>query len=347
MLYDLLKPLIWQINPETAHNFVINLLKTNLLNIIKSKNPNPILKTNLANMVLPSPLGLAAGFDKNFEVFDKMFNLGFGFVESGTVTPQPQLGNAKPRIFRLIEDEALINRLGFNNDGLVKIKENILDKFDRFALNKLGANIGPNKNSKNRIEDYIICYKSLAKISDYITINISSPNTPGLRNFETSEIDELLTEINKSRINENSIFVKLSPDISNKDLEISLQKIVQYGMNGVILTNTTLARPNFIKSNFLSEKGGLSGKPLLDRSKECISIAYKLIGRDIPIIGVGGISCLDDVLSYLNAGASAVQLYTGLIYKGPKIASNINDELAKYLISNKISNISELVGINH
>ena len=347
MLYNLLKPIIWQTNPEIAHDIVIKLLKNNIVNLFLKSKPNEILKCKLGNIELPSPVGLAAGFDKNFEVFDKMFNLGFGFVEAGTVTPLPQSGNKKPRIFRLQEDEALINRLGFNNKGLSVIKDNILSKYSRFISHKLGANIGPNKDSTNRIGDYITCYNSLVKFTDYITVNISSPNTPGLRNFENKEIDDLLNELSRNRQNSKSIFIKISPDLERNDLEQSINKILNYGMDGVVLTNTSIARPRYLQSKFSSEKGGLSGKPLQDKSRESISIAFKITQNQIPIIGVGGIFDHNDVINSLKAGASAVQIYTGLIYRGPGIARSINDELVNYLRINGHKNISELIGINH
>lgn len=347
MLYNLLKPIIWQINPEIAHDIVIKLLKNNIVNLFLKSKPDKILKCKLGSIELPSPIGLAAGFDKNFEVFDKMFNLGFGFVEAGTVTPLPQPGNEKPRIFRLLEDEALINRLGFNNKGLSVIKDNILSKYSRFIPNKLGANIGPNKDSSNRIADYITCYKSLVKFTDYITINISSPNTPGLRSFENKEIDDLLNELSRNRQNDKSIFIKISPDLEKNDLEQSIYKILNYGMDGIVLTNTSISRPQHLQSKFSSEKGGLSGKPLKDKSRESISIAFRITQNHIPIIGVGGIFDHNDVINYLKAGASAVQIYTGLIYKGPSVAANINNELVNYLKTNGLKSITELIGINH
>jgi len=346
MIYNLLKPLIWKIDPEKAHELVIKLLKLNFLSEY-TLDDTELLNVKLCNQTFPTPVGLAAGFDKNFEVFDKMFNLGFGFVEGGTVTPLPQSGNPKPRIFRLIEDEALINRLGFNNDGLEIIKKNIINKLDRFKPNKLGVNIGPNKDSHNRISDYIECYKSLAKYSDYITINISSPNTPNLRNFENSEIDDLLSEINLNKKNEKNIFIKLSPDLDVKTFEKTLDKILSYKMNGIILTNTTISRNNNLTSSLSTEEGGLSGKPLTRTSLERISLAYKLVGSDIPIIGVGGIFNSNDAIDKIKAGASAIQIYTGLIYKGPGIARDINKGISEYLKRNGMTNVMQLIGTSH
>ena len=342
-MYELIKPILWKIEPETAHNLAIKIIKTGLTNLYKEEI-NPLLSVKVGNLRFPSPIGLAAGFDKNAEVFSNMFKLGFGFVEVGTITPKPQFGNPKPRIFRLVEDKAIVNRLGFNNVGVQIAKDNIISKLDRFIPNKLGVNIGPNKDSSNRIDDFLNCYKSISKYSDYVTFNLSSPNTPNLRDFESKEIDSLLANIDSIRDRSKDIFIKLSPDLSEENLIKSVEKIIKYGMNGVILTNTTLSRPTSLKSGDCNEDGGLSGFPLKSLSLKQISIAYKITEGKIPIIGVGGVSSATDVIEKLRAGASAVQLYTGMIYEGLGLPKKINQELVKYLENNGIQNIQEIVG---
>ena len=257
---------------------------------------------------------------------------------------RPQFGNPKPRVFRLIDDKAIINRLGFNNVGVEIAKDNIISKLDRFIPHKLGVNIGPNKDSANRIDDFLNCYNSISKYADYVTFNLSSPNTPNLRDFESKEIDSLLSNIDSVRDSSKDIFIKLSPDLSEKNLIKSVEKIIKYGMDGIILTNTTLSRSSSLKSVSSNEHGGLSGLPLKSLSLNQISIAYKITDGKIPIIGVGGVSSAIDVIEKLSAGASAIQLYTGMIYEGLGLPMKINEELVKYLENNGIQNIQEIVG---
>ena len=342
-MYELIKPILWKIEPETAHNLAIKIIKSGLTNLFP-REISPSLSVKVGNLRFPSPVGLAAGFDKNAEIFSNMFKLGFGFVEVGTITPKPQFGNPKPRVFRLIDDKAIINRLGFNNVGVEIAKDNIISKLDRFVPHKLGVNIGPNKDSTNRIYDFINCYNSISKYADYVTFNLSSPNTPNLRDFESKEIDSLLSNIDSVRDNSKDIFIKLSPDLSEENLIKSVEKIIKYGMDGIILTNTTLSRSSSLKSVSSNEHGGLSGFPLKSLSLNQISIAYKITNGKIPIIGVGGVSSATDVIEKLSAGANAIQLYTGMIYEGLGLPMKINEELVKYLENNGIQNIQEIVG---
>ena len=293
-----------------------------------------------------NPIGLAAGFDKDAEVYNSFYKLGFGFVEVGTVTPFKQYGNTKPRIFRLEEDEGLINRLGFNNSGAEKISS-------RIKLNTpnglFGINIGPNKDTKNRLEDYLICLRKFCDLADYITINISSPNTENLRNFHNeNELEELLNliQIEKKKINSNiPIAVKISPDIKDNDIENISKIFIKYNIFAVIISNTSDGNRQNLKNINKLEKGGLSGKPIEIKSNNLINKFYKYLNGKIIIIGVGGVDSGKSVYEKIINGATLVQLYTGMIYKGPNIISKISIELNDILKAEGIKNISEAVGI--
>ena len=302
------------------------------------------LSVNVAGVDFLSPIGLAAGFDKNAEVFNEMYKIGFGFIESGTVTPKAQSGNPKPRIFRLKDDLALINSLGFNNVGLNTFVSNIIKNKIPNSAFKVGANLGPNKDSKDRIKDYIEGIKAVSKVVDYVTINISSPNTPGLRDFESDDITELLDEIKKGRINNIPIFIKISPDIENKKMAIIIEQIIKFDFDGLIISNTTKDRNFNFKSKNINLNGGLSGKPLLDLSNEKLSYAYNIVNNEIPLIGVGGVSSGADAYKKIKLGASLVQLYTSLVYNGPKIINEINNDLLALMELDGVTNISEIVG---
>ena len=342
-MYSLIKPLFFALNPELAHNIGIFLIKNGAFNLYRTEVDKK-LSINIANINFPSPVGLAAGFDKNAEVFNEMFKIGFGFIESGTVTPRPQFGNPKPRIFRLKDDFALINRLGFNNVGLNSFVSNIIEKKSSKTLCRLGANLGPNKDSENRIRDYIEGIRMVSKIVDYITINISSPNTPGLRDFEGNDISELLKEIQINRINKIPIFIKISPDLENSDIAFIIEQLIKYGLDGVIISNTTKSRDFIFKSKKINTDGGLSGKPILDLSNEKLSFAYNITKNVIPIIGVGGISSGADAYKKIKLGASLVQLYTSLVYQGPGLINQINNDLLDLMKLDGFNSISEVVG---
>ena len=343
-MFSKIRPFIFKLDPELAHDLAIKALKTNLIVNDKKKNEST-LKTQLFGKNIPNPIGIAAGFDKNAEVYNPLYKLGFSFVEVGTITPKPQIGNPKPRVFRLEEDEALINRLGFNNIGSEESKKNIENNSPNGLL---GINIGPNKDTENRVEDYLICFRKFHNLADYITINISSPNTENLRNFhKNEELDNLLKCINEEKKNLNSnvpIAVKVSPDIDEKSIDEISELFLKYNVQIVIVSNTTdRNRENISNINKL-EKGGLSGKPLENISNELINKFFKLVGKKILIIGVGGVDSAEGVFNKIVSGATLVQLYTGMVYKGPTIASKINKDLDEIVKREGFKNISEAIG---
>ena len=343
-MFKKLRPLIFKFSPEVAHSLAIKALKSNLIpsNKVEEKS---ILKTKLFGKKIKNPIGVAAGFDKNAEVYNPLFNLGFGFVEVGTITPEAQYGNPKPRVFRLEEDRALINRLGFNNSGSEEISSRI--KKD-LANGFLGINIGPNKDTENRVEDYLKCFRKFYNLGDYITINISSPNTKNLRDFHNkNELEELLEAIQKekSKLKSNiPIAVKISPDIENDKVENVAEILIKYFVDIAIISNTSDVNRENLKNINKLEKGGLSGKPIEKKSNDLIKIFYKMIGKNIKIIGVGGVDSGKSVMEKLLNGASLVQLYTGMVYNGPNIASKISNELNYILKNQGIKNISEIIG---
>ncbi len=345
-MFSLLRPFIFNLDPETAHDLAIKSLKFNFLpESLLSVENEEMLKTNLFGKEIKNPIGLAAGFDKSAEVYNKMFKLGFGFIEVGTVTPEKQYGNQKPRMFRLEKDHALINRLGFNNDGAAVVKKRIENNIPNSLL---GINIGPNKDTTNMVDDFLKCGEIFFPLGDYITINISSPNTEGLRDFHKGKIlKELLFKINKIRekSNFNKFFaLKISPDLEVSYIGEIINLILEYKIDSVILTNTTDKNRNNLFDEKKKEKGGLSGKPLRDISTEFIKRFYKDLRGKIPIIGVGGIDSGQSAFEKIAAGASAVQLYTGMIYKGPTIVKEIKKGLVDILKEKGFKNIVEAVG---
>ena len=345
-MFSNLRSLIFKLDPETAHNLAIKSLKLNFVPNIFDKNDNEeLFKTKIFNKSISNPIGMAAGFDKNAEVYNQLFKLGFGFVEVGTVTPLSQYGNPKPRVFRLVEDEALINRLGFNNRGAQDVELRI-KKNPKIGL--LGINIGPNKDTKNRLEDYLIGIRTFYKLADYITVNISSPNTENLRNFhDQTKLDELLTEIENEKKNLKSdipIVVKIAPDIKDNEIEKISDVLLSKNIEAVIISNTSNATREKLRDIQKHQKGGLSGKPIEDKSNLLINKFYKYLNGKIKIIGVGGI---DSGLSAYNkflSGANLVQLYTGMVYKGPNIVNLIKNDLAELLEKDGVKNFSEIIG---
>ena len=343
-MFSKIRSLIFKLDPETAHDLAIKALKFNPIPQDKIKNNN-LIQTEIFGKVVPNPIGIAAGFDKDAEVYNPLFKLGFGFVEVGTVTPVNQYGNPKPRIFRLEEDMALINRLGFNNSGSEKVRSRIISNSPKGLF---GINIGPNKDTNNRLEDYLICFRKFYNLADYLTINISSPNTENLRNFHNEdELNELLSLINKEKkILKTTvpITVKISPDIQDENINIISDLLLKHNVEAVIISNTTdKNRENLSNINKL-EKGGLSGKPLEKRSNELINKFYKILNNKIKIIGVGGVDSGHSAYQKIINGASLVQIYTGMIYQGPSIATKISQELINILEKEGIKNISDVVG---
>lgn len=338
-MYHLLKPILFKFDPENVHHFVTRNLKrfnkvpggTALSRAVWDTNDDR-LQRNVFGLTFKNPVGLAAGFDKNAELIAEMGNLGFGFIEVGTVTPMPQPGNDKPRMFRLQEDEALINRMGFNNLGVDIAAQRIAAYRKGLKLGEqaliIGGNIGKNKVTANEdaVSDYIKCFDKLFDVVDYFVVNVSSPNTPGLR--ELQEKGPLMHILNtlQHRNNKNGIsrpiLLKIAPDLTNEQLDDIADIVKQTGIAGIIATNTTISREG-LTSPHKNETGGLSGKPLTHRSTEVIAYLHKVSGGSFPIIGVGGIHTADDAIEKLNAGASLVQLYTGFIYEGPGLIGRI------------------------
>ena len=343
-MFNILRPLIFKFSPEVAHSLAIKALKLNNIPYSKPKD-NHILETTFCEKKLSSPIGVAAGFDKNAEVYNPLFNLGFGFVEVGTITPKPQFGNPKPRVFRLEEDEALINRLGFNNSGSEQISKRIKENNKKGFL---GINIGPNKDSTDRVEDYLICFRKFYNLADYITINISSPNTENLRDFHNQDelnslIDKLKNE--KKELNSNiPLAIKVSPDLNDDQINEVSKTIMEQEIGIIIVSNTTDKNRENLKNINKLEKGGLSGKPIEKISNEAISKFYKILKDKTKIIGVGGVSNGQDAFEKIISGATLVQLYTGMVYRGPRIASKISTELIDLLKNKGFKNVSEAIG---
>ena len=347
-MFSIFRPYIFSLDPEAAHDLAINSLKFNFLpKSVFTVNDEEILETNLFNEKIPNPIGLAAGFDKSAEVYNSLFKLGYGFVEVGTVTPKRQLGNPKPRIFRLEKDEALINRLGFNNHGSDIISKRISNNLPSGFL---GINIGPNKDTVNKEEDYYLCLSKLFSYAGYIAINISSPNTEGLRNFHNqAQLEKLLTGIDKIKKNKNiskPLVLKISPDINNDEISKIVELTAKYKISGIIVSNTSDSNRENLSDVQKSEKGGLSGQPLKDLSTSLIKKFYKNTKGKIKIIGVGGVDSGLTAFEKISAGADAVQLYTGMVYKGPGIVKDMKKELISILKKENLKNISEAVGIN-
>ena len=345
-MFSNLRSLIFKLDPETAHNLAIKSLKFNFVpNILNNDKGNPMFKTKIFDKELENPIGMAAGFDKNAEVYNSLFKLGFGFVEVGTITPLKQYGNPKPRVFRLVEDEALINRLGFNNLGAKNI-------FDRIKSNKqtglLGINIGPNKESENRLQDYLQCLKIFHTVADYITINISSPNTEDLRSFhDQNKLDELLQEIKKEKKNLRSeipIVVKVSPDIEEQEIKKISEVLLNNDIKVVIISNSSDSTRHHLYNIQKHQKGGLSGKPIEKKSNELINEFYKVLKGRISIIGVGGVDSGKSAYEKFLAGANYIQLYTGMVFKGPNIVNMMKKELKDLLIKDGVKNFTEIIG---
>ena len=335
MYKKIISPFLFLFDPEKIHTFTFFLIKVFfkipiLGFIIESfyKVESPKLTRKLFGLTFENPVGIAAGFDKNATHISEFEKFGFGFIEIGTVTPKPQHGNPKKRLFRLKEDTAIINRMGFNNDGVTKIKNRLKKNYNVLIGGNIGKNkVTPNSQAKN---DYIICFKELYNYVDYFVVNVSSPNTPGLRELQSKEfLNDLFIDLNKLRSNETikkPILIKISPDLSKEKILEILEVIDTNNIDGIIATNTTIDYPN-LKSKNKNETGGLSGAPLYDKSNEVISFISKKTNGKLPIIGVGGISTPEQAVKKIEAGAHLIQLYTGIIYEGPGIVRKINKKL--------------------
>tara|TARA_B100000941_G_scaffold227739_1_gene170056 strand:- start:136 stop:1188 length:1053 start_codon:yes stop_codon:yes gene_type:complete len=345
-MFSNLRNLIFKLDPEIAHSLAIKSLKFNFANnVLDDEKNNPLFKTELFKKDIENPIGIAAGFDKNAEVYNSLFKLGFGFVEVGTVTPLKQYGNSKPRVFRLVEDEALINRLGFNNLGAKNVVERIKSKKQ---LGPLGVNIGPNKETKDKNVDYVECLKTFHNVADYITVNISSPNTEDLRSFHNElKLEELLKIINKEKKILKSlipIVVKVSPDISDQEISKISHVLLDNNIEAVIISNTSDSTRDGLNNILRYQKGGLSGKPIEEKSTKLISKFYNILKGRIKIIGVGGVDSGLSAYKKFLSGANYVQLYTGMVYRGPNIVGIIKKELKELLLKDGVKNFTEIIG---
>jgi dihydroorotate dehydrogenase len=345
-LHDLAAQALQALDPEDAHRATIRLLGLGLGP--RAAADEPPLPTTLAGLALPNPIGLAPGFDKNAEVASPMLAAGFGFAECGTVTPLAQIGNPRPRLFRLAEDRAVINRMGFNNVGLERFAANLARPRPKGARGVVGANIGANKDSGDRIGDYVTGLTRLSGLADYFTVNISSPNTPGLRALQTGEaLAELLGRLAETRAGLTGrapIFLKVAPDLSEAEVEEIADAAAARGFDGIVVGNTTLSRPEGLKSRWRGEAGGLSGAPLTELSTRVLSWFHAAARGRLALIGVGGIGSGADAYAKLRAGASAVQLYSALVFEGPGLVTRIRRDLAARLKADGFASVAEAVG---
>ncbi len=345
-LYSLAKPALNFLDPERAHGLTVRALKLGLARLLPREPEDPILATKVWGLSFPNPVGLAAGFDKGAEVCDAALALGFGFVEAGTVTPRPQPGNSGQRLFRLSADEAVINRFGFNSHGIAPFAANLARRRNRGGI--VGANVGKNRDTVDGAADYIACIKALAGLADYLVVNVSSPNTPGLRALQArAQIEDLLARVLAARpsgTHQTPILVKLAPDLSDDELADIADVALAAKVDGLIIGNTTVARPPTLKSPDRDAPGGLSGRPLFVQSTACLAAAYRHTKGQIPIIGCGGIASGADAYAKICAGASLVQLYSALVFYGPGLVDRIKRELAALLRRDGFGAVSEAVG---
>ena len=344
-LMDLGARLLRQLPPETAHNATLALLGAVGPLLPAAAPDNPRLAVRALGLDFPNPVGLAAGFDKDARVPDAMAKFGFGFVECGTVTPRPQAGNPRPRLFRLREDRAVINRMGFNNGGCDLAAKNLSA---RKAKGIVGINIGANKDSADRIADYALCFSQLGGLADYVTVNVSSPNTPGLRGLQgREELTRLLGTMTEARakLSHKPILLKIAPDLDEAALDEIADVVRASGIEGLIVSNTTIARPP-LKSAHAGETGGLSGAPLLDPSTKVLAAMHQRLNGAVTLVGVGGIAAGEDAWAKIRAGASLVQLYTALAFHGPSLVSRIKRELLACMTRDGFANVTDAVGKN-
>lgn len=330
-LFRLARPALFALDGERAHRLTLAILRAGLGPRVRASS-SPRLAQTLFGLSFPNPLGLAAGFDKNAEVPDAALRLGFGFVECGTVTPKPQQGNPKPRLFRLTGDGAVINRLGFNNQGHDVVLARARARAGRGGI--VGINLGANKDAADRIADYVAGYRLLAAEFDYVTVNISSPNTPGLRGLQNpAELAELLARITQARRETvaRPILLKIAPDLDDTAIAAIVEACISHGLDGLIVSNTTLARPATLKDAKAAESGGLSGGPLFAPSTRALAIAHLAARGRLPLVGVGGVGSAEDAYAKIAAGARLVQLYTAMVYEGPGLPARIVTGLDRLL----------------
>lgn len=348
-LSDIALPLLRCLDPEAAHDLTLKALRLGLGPVDRTPE-DPRLSMKVCGLDFSNPVGLSAGFDKNAEVAGPMLRAGFGFVEVGSITPRPQAGNPKPRIFRLADDKAVINRLGFNNKGM-DYASHRLETWRKHSLpGPIGVNLGKNKDTPVAADDYRLAAETLVRFADYLVVNVSSPNTPGLRALQDrAELEAILTGVaegaSAAHVPLPPVFVKIAPDIEDGDVTDLAAMALEGRMDGLIISNTTITRPETLKSKTLAnETGGLSGRPLFDRSTEVLAAMYRQTEGKIPLIGVGGIASGADAYAKIKAGASLVQLYTALIYQGPGLVTRIKRDLVQLLQQDGHTRIGQAVG---
>jgi dihydroorotate dehydrogenase len=351
-LMTLARPALLALDPEKAHELTLRSLEQGLFPKAGKKGGqnDQRLEQSVWGLSFKNPLGMAAGFDKNGRVIGPLFRMGFGFCEAGTVTPLPQDGNPRPRVFRLIKDRAVINRLGFNNQGHDALATRLASRSHEGILS---INIGANKNSADRVDDYVRGLKRFYEVADFFTINISSPNTPGLRDLQTpEELDLLLSRLMQCRsdlMDEDEapirpIAVKLAPDIDDEALPAIIERLMAHKVDSIVISNTTLSRANLDHQSPADEAGGLSGRPLFERSTRMLARVYQLTNGTLPLIGVGGIDSGETALAKMQAGATLIELYTGLIYEGPSLVTRIKRALIRHCEENSYNSIGQLIG---
>ena len=349
--YALARPVLSRLDPERAHHLTILALRSGLVRGA-SEPDDPILRTCVLGLEFPNPIGLAAGFDKHAEVVDAMLSLGFGFIEAGTVTPLPQAGNPKPRLFRLEADGAVINRFGFNSRGLAAFRNRLEARRARGA-GIVGANVGKNRDTADAASDYERGIEELAPVADYLVINVSSPNTPGLRALQRKEeITDLLRRAIAARRrgvgqHRPPLLAKVGPDLDDVEWRHIGEAAEASGLDGLVIGNTTVERPDHLESPHKNEAGGLSGAPLSARATACIASMYRLTGGRLPIIGCGGVASGDHAYEKIRAGASLVQLYSALVFEGPGLVARIKRDLAARLRADGFQSVAEAVGADH
>ncbi|MBK3736437.1 quinone-dependent dihydroorotate dehydrogenase [Azospirillum brasilense] len=353
-LFPIVGPVLRSFDPETAHGLTIKALSSGLMPPVREKD-DPILRSRVFGLDFANPVGLAAGFDKNAEVVDALLRLGFGFVEAGSVTPRPQPGNPRPRLFRAPEQGAVINRLGFNNEGLEPFAQRLERRLSggRKAPGIVGANLGKNKDTVEAADDYVLGVTRVASLVDYLVVNVSSPNTPGLRTLQGREpLRTLLGRVLDARsacklAKAPPVLLKIAPDLTDEDKADIAAVVLESGIDGLIVSNTTIARPAEIPESLRGEAGGLSGKPLFAPSTAVLREMYGLTGGKVPLVGVGGIASGADAYAKVRAGASLVQFYSALVYAGPALVLAIRRDLAALLRRDGFASLSDAVGADH
>ncbi len=344
MVYQLFRPVLFLSDAETAH--LMSLTALRFMPLPPAPCFNDVLSQKIAGLSFSNPVGLAPGYDKNAEVAGPILRLGFGFTEVGTLTPRPQAGNDRPRLFRLVEDRAVINRMGFNNDGQSAATGRLVKLRQQKLSGPVGINIGANKDSEDRVGDYVIGVQAMEPYADYLTVNISSPNTPGLRALQDkAALDDLLAEVMAARVQKKPVFLKVAPDLEPADIDDICEISIKHDISALIVSNTTITRPALV-SRHAQETGGLSGAPLRDLAQQRLRDFRKATAGEMTLIGVGGISSAEDAYARIRAGASLVQIYSALVYEGPGLATKINKGLAALLKQDGFANIADAVGVD-